>query len=335
MASQGGSLSPQRFGGSPRREVVDPAARLKGDALLWHAGIKDSAVASPVLGRLGGYTSPSTRRQGRDRHAGYRSLCDAAWEGDVDGLAAILEQAENAKEEVDKLGVLQAYTEGLRFDPAAPLKGFHRTLHVTASAKYPRFHATPLMWAVAGRKREAVEFLLQKEASASLTADLGHDLTPSHAKHIVFANTFFHCTTASEARAARALKAVVYMSLAEEGLSATKDMTAADIASWMQSCDLCVKHAIYGKQFDAAAWVRRHQLDGTKLQWWLACDWRNAGFHRLKDLQKLLLRLLVLIDVGHKAPADPNAEKKKGDGEAGEEDKKEEKESQQENAKED
>ena len=254
-----------------------------------------------------GYTSPRLRDGAELKRVTMTSVWDAAYEGDVEGLHGIL-QLDGRSEDLNRLGYLQAYNEGLVFDVDQPLQGF-QTRSPPPSLRKPRrgeagpYAATPLMFAIAARRTETVAYLLRRGADVGACADVmllregrgtaaaaAPHLCAASARTVAFASTFFKCQGAHETQASRALKALVCTGEAPLAtLSREQLVTFVGV-----TCGVTCRDNTFGG-WSAEAWVGENAVTGETLETWLCCDWKQSGINKIGDLRKLLPKLLHLI----------------------------------------
>eukprot|EP01065_Artemidia_motanka_P029707 TRINITY_DN3579_c0_g1_i2.p1 TRINITY_DN3579_c0_g1~~TRINITY_DN3579_c0_g1_i2.p1 ORF type:complete len:368 (+),score=93.29 TRINITY_DN3579_c0_g1_i2:60-1106(+) len=316
------ACSPRKWPGTRKGGRVSDARQLSCSP----SGRSEETIRTLRAVRLG-YTSPKLRAEAAACHRAHQSFVDAAWDGDVAGLAALIEREEGAVD-LDKLDYLQRYREGLRLDldpkKRYQMKGFqlHRVPDYGRS-KYAPFCATPLMYAVANLQLQAAQWLIAKEAKTTVSAELVEQpglIAGASVLDVAFANTWW----ASGPRAIRQARAVKKLVLERAPASKATKLNGEGMVLWLESRGVMNCDPLTRRRWTPQQLVDRHLLDGQRAIEWLAQDWRDAGFDTLRELQKLFYELFMLLRGGFAAgvkkkadgqgdEAEAEAEKKSGD----------------------
>eukprot|EP01062_Namystynia_karyoxenos_P017915 TRINITY_DN16632_c0_g1_i1.p1 TRINITY_DN16632_c0_g1~~TRINITY_DN16632_c0_g1_i1.p1 ORF type:complete len:423 (+),score=105.25 TRINITY_DN16632_c0_g1_i1:88-1269(+) len=262
------------------------------------AGRSEATLCSLRSVRLG-YTSPRLRSEATAAHRQLQSPHDAAWDGDTEGLAALLAREEGAVD-LDRLDYLQRFREGLCFD-LAPAKQYQmqgfalRRVPDPGRRKYAPFCATPLMFAVANNRLDTTQWLLGREAKTNVSAELVVD----EAGAVVQAGVLDIAFAGPALPAARAVKAAI---LEKAPAPKCAGFTKEQVALWMEARGVVNREPLVGRRWTPAELTDRHNVTGQRVLEWVAQDWRSAGFDKLRELQKLFRELFRLLREGYTPP---------------------------------
>ncbi|KAJ9448766.1 hypothetical protein DIPPA_52354 [Diplonema papillatum] len=293
-------------GESPRRDWTGPSDRAASEGEAPPRPPRSHETLLRLVSCRHGYTSPRIRQAAAVRSQAMLSIHDAAYEGDVDGLKALLDKAKatedaEAADLVNQPGYLRSYSEGLAFEEETVAKGFVLKAYVSKGGKKPpkpnTLHAaTPLAFAIAASRADAVELLLEREADPSATVTLSPNFPPFNPRTMAFATSFWRCGSRRELAEGRRLKEAVYAKTDPPGIVA--QLSIQDLVNWFDGLARPKTLSAVHASWNLMSWILLYGITPGKLEQWTANDWREAGFNRLPDLKKLFLGILSLFQDG-------------------------------------